>query len=293
MVVLRLSAFIVLCIGVQIAWNGVKALVEELPVCAGSQRRGGPAPAARPRGPRRDAWIARHFLEGVFLVFAALLPIVNPLGAAPVFLAMTRYADEATRAVLARKVTVNSFVLLMASVFIGTYVLEFFGLSIPVVQVGGGLVVCSVAWDLLRGADVSKKTSAEDVHDPEAVATEAFYPLTLPLTVGPGSISVAITIGANHPQTVRSFVAAALSSLLGVDPDLHHRLSLLSLCAAAVEIPGRRRHGRRRAAVRIHPAVHRRADHVERHRRAARDQPGRRTFRRRNAALGSGRVRRL
>ncbi len=48
------------------------------------------------------------------------------------------------------------------------------------------------------------------------MATEAFYPLTLPLTVGPGSISVAITIGANHPQTVRSFVTAALSSLLGV-----------------------------------------------------------------------------
>ncbi len=158
----------------------------------------------------------RHFVEGVFLVYAALLPIVNPLGAAPVFLAMTRYANEPTRAILARKVTVNSFVLLLASVFVGTYVLDFFGLSVAVVQVGGGLVVCAVAWDLLRGADVSKKTNAEDLHDPEAVATEAFYPLTLPLTVGPGSISVAITIGANHPQTVRSFVAAALSSLLGV-----------------------------------------------------------------------------
>ena len=159
---------------------------------------------------------ARHFLEGVLLVFAALLPIVNPLGAAPVFLAMTRYADDETRAVLARKVTVNSFVLLMATVLIGTYVLEFFGLSVPIVQVGGGLVVCSVAWDLLRGADVSKKSSTEGVNDPDVVATEAFYPLTLPLTVGPGSISVAITIGANHPQTVRSFLTASMSSLLGV-----------------------------------------------------------------------------
>jgi multiple antibiotic resistance protein len=159
---------------------------------------------------------ARHFLEGIFLVYAALLPIVNPLGAAPVFLAMTRYADDSTRAVLARKVMVNSFVLLMASVFIGTYVLEFFGLSIPVVQIGGGLVVCAVAWDLLRGMDVSKKSGGFDLHDSEAVATEAFYPLTLPLTVGPGSISVAITIGANHPQSVRSFLAAALSSLAGV-----------------------------------------------------------------------------
>jgi len=158
----------------------------------------------------------RHFLEGVFLVFAALLPIVNPLGAAPVFLAMTRYADDATRTILARKVTINSFILLMASVLVGTYVLEFFGLSVPVVQVGGGLIVCSVAWDLLRGADASKKSNAEGVPDPEAVATEAFYPLTLPLTVGPGSISVAITIGANHPQSVRSFLTTSVSSLLGV-----------------------------------------------------------------------------
>ncbi len=158
----------------------------------------------------------RHFAEGVFLVFAALLPIVNPLGAMPVFLAMTRRSDDATRAILARKVTINSFILLMASVFVGTYVLEFFGLSIPVVQVAGGLVVCAVAWDLLRGADATDKTDALDLHNPETVATEAFYPLTLPLTVGPGSISVAITIGANHPQSVRSFLTASLSSVLGV-----------------------------------------------------------------------------
>ena len=158
----------------------------------------------------------RHFIEGVFLVYAALLPIVNPLGAMPVFLAMTRYSNDATRTILARKVTINSFILLMASRFIGTYVLEFFGISIPVVQVAGGLIVCSVAWDLLRKADVSTKAGADDLHDPDTIATEAFYPLTLPLTIGPGSISVAITIGANHPQTVRSFLAASLSSFLGV-----------------------------------------------------------------------------
>ncbi len=158
----------------------------------------------------------RHFAEGVFLVYAALLPIVNPLGAMPVFLAMTRYSSDATRTTLARKVTVNSFILLMASLFIGTYVLEFFGISIPVVQVAGGLIVCSVAWDLLRKPDVSTKAGHDDLTDPDTVATEAFYPLTLPLTIGPGSISVAITIGANHPQTVRSFLSASISSLIGV-----------------------------------------------------------------------------
>jgi multiple antibiotic resistance protein len=157
----------------------------------------------------------RHLLEGVFLVVAALLPIVNPLGAAPVFLALTRHADGPTRALLAWNVAVNCFVLLLASIFVGGFVLEFFGVSVPVVQIAGGLVVCSLAWSLLREGETTEASSATAA-SAEAPETRAFYPLTLPLTVGPGSISVAITIGANHPSSVRSFVTAAVSSVIGV-----------------------------------------------------------------------------
>jgi len=155
----------------------------------------------------------RQIVEGVLLVFAALFPIVNPLGGAPLFLVMTADYTAAERASLARRVSVNAFFLLIASIATGTYVLEFFGLSVPVVQVGGGLVVSALGWRLLQDPST--------VDAPEAAAAPrnrnpAFYPLTMPLTVGPGSISVAITIGANHPDSVRSLLINAPATLIGV-----------------------------------------------------------------------------
>src|SRR5205823_7671352 len=86
----------------------------------------------------------RQIVEGVLLVFAALFPIVNPLGGAPIFLAMTSDYTPEERAALAWRVTVNAFVLLVASVATGTYVLEFFGLSVPVVQVDRKSVVSTL-----------------------------------------------------------------------------------------------------------------------------------------------------
>src|SRR5215475_3238563 len=155
----------------------------------------------------------RQIVEGVLLVFAALFPIVNPLGGAPIFLAMTVDNTPEERASLAWRVTINAFFLLLASVATGTYVLEFFGLSVPVVQVAGGLVVSALGWRLLQdpsAIDAPEATVAPRNRNP------AFYPLTLPLTVGPGSISVAITIGANYPDSVRSLLINVPAALLGV-----------------------------------------------------------------------------
>ncbi len=156
----------------------------------------------------------RHFVEGFLLVIAALLPIVNPFGGAPVFLAMTADCTAELRATLAQKIAVNAFILLLASLFVGTYVLEFFGLSVPIVQVAGGIVVCVNAWELLRAETAAPIIPASAPASAE-IATRAFYPLTLPLTVGPGTISVAITIGAHHPQSVRSMVMHGAADVIG------------------------------------------------------------------------------
>jgi len=155
----------------------------------------------------------RQIIEGVLLVVAALFPIVNPLGGAPIFLSMTSGYTPEERASLAWRVTVNSFVLLVASVATGTYVLEFFGLSVPVVQVAGGLVVSAIGWRLLDDPTTNEKASAATTPPRRNVA---FYPLTLPLTVGPGSISVAITIGAFRPDSVRSLLTSIPATLIGV-----------------------------------------------------------------------------
>jgi len=136
------------------------------------------------------------------LVVGALFPIVNPLGNTPIFLTLTRGLSGRGRAALARMIAINGLLLMVASIFIGTHILAFFGISLPVVQVGGGLVVISTGWALLIRSD-DDGDSGEDAKRPcneASYARQAFYPLTLPLTVGPGSISVAITVGANRTE---------------------------------------------------------------------------------------------
>jgi multiple antibiotic resistance protein len=154
--------------------------------------------------------------KSILLILSALFPIVNPLGGSPVFLALTRDYPRPLRRVLARQVALNSFILLIASFLIGSHILHFFGISIPVVQVGGGLIVISNGWTMLkskeevdRGPDVQKKVNPNDVF------RSAFYPLTLPLTVGPGSISMAITLGANEPHHLGPNLLAILAAVIG------------------------------------------------------------------------------
>jgi multiple antibiotic resistance protein len=135
-------------------------------------------------------------IEATILVVATLFPIVNPLGSAAIFVNMVGPVSAATQRLLAQKIAVYSFFLLLCSVLWGVHVLAFFGIAIYAVQIGGGLVVSATGWSLLnqdtgRAKDV---TVAE-----EEVLENAFYPFTLPITVGPGSISVAITLGAHLP----------------------------------------------------------------------------------------------
>ena len=157
---------------------------------------------------------ARQLVEHTLLVFAALFPIVNPVGGAPVFLAMTDGLDDAQRAVLSRRIGINAFLLVMGSIFVGNYVIGFFGLSVPVIQVGGGLLVCALAWRLLHSDEMADQLRIAP-HTPEQLAARAFYPMTLPLTVGPGSISIAITLGAQAPRGASAWAIAIAASALG------------------------------------------------------------------------------
>lgn len=149
------------------------------------------------------------------VVLSALFPIVNPLGNSPIFLSLTPGYSTEERSQLSAQIALNSFWLLTGSMLIGGQILNFFGISIPVVQVGGGLVVMSAGWTLLKQGEseqsretVQRKISCQDI------SSQAFYPLTLPLTVGPGSISVALTVGATQtPQ--RSHVVSIVAAVVG------------------------------------------------------------------------------
>jgi len=155
-------------------------------------------------------------IKSVFLILSALFPIVDPLGGAPIFLTLTREYSRSDRRLLSWRIAVNSFFLLIGSYFVGTHILSFFGISLPVVQVGGGLVVVSAGWTLLKQKDDDDPPTKDTTRNvqPQDPLRHAFYPLTLPLTVGPGSISIAITLGANAPY--------------------HHGFNLLAIVAAIV-----------------------------------------------------------
>ena len=140
-------------------------------------------------------------VKNTLLVVGALFPIVNPIGNTPIFLSLTRGLSEHGRTALARMVAVNGLILIVTSIFIGTHILAFFGISLPVVQVGGGLIVITTGWTLLRNSDGDEdgKDGQRECNESD-YTRQAFYPLTLPLTVGPGSISVAIAVGANQAE---------------------------------------------------------------------------------------------
>jgi multiple antibiotic resistance protein len=163
--------------------------------------------------------IATTFAHTFLLVYAALFPVINPIGDAPAFLNLTQFCTPAQRHQLARKIAVSSFLLLLGSMFVGSHVLSFFGIELPVVQIGGGIIVAALGWRLLNASpmlDASHGATAR-----QSITPEAFYPLTMPLTIDPGALSVSITVGSHHPKSINIehlflLGGAAIAGLVGI-----------------------------------------------------------------------------
>ncbi|BBP00830.1 MarC family protein [Sulfuriferula nivalis] len=151
----------------------------------------------------------------ILLIVAAILPVVNPLGDAPIFLRMTPGCDESTRILLAKRIAFYSFFLLLGSLLLGSFVLRMFDLSIPVVQVAGGAVVCALSWDLLYDNSRPADVKLDPIHANLFALERAISPLTLPMTIDAGAISVAITVGANHAHSVKSAVIQLIAVIIG------------------------------------------------------------------------------
>jgi multiple antibiotic resistance protein len=139
-----------------------------------------------------------------FLSVYGLLPIINPIGDAPIFLGLTRHCTDEERHSLARRVAINGFFLMPGSLIVGSPVLEFFGITLPIVRIAGSLMVTAFGWKLLQAGPegVDSHEIATTARPP--APQDAFYPFTLPLTVGPGAISVAIALGTRRPRPAKS-----------------------------------------------------------------------------------------
>ena len=139
-------------------------------------------------------------LDAFFYVLAALFPVINPPGSGLIFLGITWHTTSAARELIARRIAAYAFVLLVASLFFGAYVLKIFGISVPVLRVAGGCVVAAMAWRLLHEKDTARENVGEADIPLKDLEQQAFYPFTLPLTAGPGSIAVAVALGASGPR---------------------------------------------------------------------------------------------
>lgn len=160
-----------------------------------------------------DGFLIAKLISLWLFGFSTMLSIINPFGIAFVFHDMTRWLTQRERARLARQIGINSFIVLIVAMFLGSRVLSFFGISLEALRIGGGLAVAAAGWTMLRAEPQAKAAPA--AMDTAPIERMAFFPLTLPLTTGPGSIAAAIALGAERSAGSQDvLLVSALSALM-------------------------------------------------------------------------------
>jgi multiple antibiotic resistance protein len=161
----------------------------------------------------------KEFAKFFGLAFSALLPVVNPLGSALVFLGLVGEAPDSVYRDLARQVAIRTTLFFLAVELVGTALLTFFGISLPVVQVAGGLVLAAMGWSLLNQRAARPNPNAPAVTEASygSLQEKVFYPLTFPVTVDPGCIVVMLTLSAHASvKTLRDNVLSHAGILVAV-----------------------------------------------------------------------------
>jgi multiple antibiotic resistance protein len=156
--------------------------------------------------------------------FSALLPVVNPLGSALVFLGLVGVVPPAVYRSLARRIAINTILFFAVIELLGSALLSFFGISLPIVQVSGGFVLAAMGWSLLNEKDpqttvdeAQKQVESNEQAKNNSLEQRAFYPLTFPVTAGPGCIVVMLTLSAHASRkTLSDNVLAHVGLLLAV-----------------------------------------------------------------------------
>ncbi|HUJ94954.1 MAG TPA: MarC family protein [Terriglobales bacterium] len=152
------------------------------------------------------------------LAFSALLPVVNPLGSALFILGLVGTEPPNVFRRLARRIAINSVLFLLVVELVGSAMLAFFGVSLPVVQLAGGLVLSVVGWQLLNQKEYQANAKVSSIDpDGDSLADKVFYPLTFPITVDPACIVVTLTLAAHASrEKVVNNVLAHVGILLGI-----------------------------------------------------------------------------
>lgn len=152
----------------------------------------------------------QHFL----LAGAAFFSIINPIAGALIFAQVASDRSHGERIVLARRIGAYAAIVMLTSLWIGAALLAFFGITLAALRIGGGLVVAASAWRMLSAPEAHEDRKQTEADDARGSPDIAFYPLTMPLTTGPGTIAVAIALGANRPAEGGALAAFAFGASL-------------------------------------------------------------------------------
>jgi len=166
------------------------------------------------------------FFQLVFTGFISLFPAVNPVGSAFIVDPLLSGLNHTERKAASKRIAFYCFLICTVSILIGTYIMELFGISIPIVQVAGGIMICRMGWQLLTTDDGIKKGNKETAHPDKKtndIENILFYPVSFPMTTGAGTISVLLTLSAHGEDNdiskhlvklVALFIAVLLICLL-------------------------------------------------------------------------------
>ena len=158
--------------------------------------------------------MVESLISDILFGFTGLISIINPFGIAFVFLDRTASLTTEERTALARKIAINVMCVLLVAFFLGTPVLHFFGISMEALRIGGGLAVAVSGWNMLNAPDTPPAEPAVKRVDADSATSRAFFPLTVPLTTGPGSVATAIALNANRTHKLSEFVLSSIASVV-------------------------------------------------------------------------------
>src|ERR1700728_1544772 len=151
-----------------------------------------------------------HFLRtlpaSAAATFLALFPIVDPFGGIPIFFTMTSTWTARDRTRTAFKTGMWVFIILVTFLFFGRFVLYFFGISLPVLKIAGGLIVANTAWGMVTS---HARITPEESHEALDKEDISLTPLAMPLMSGPGAIGGVMAIAA-HVDSSASYIGMVI-----------------------------------------------------------------------------------
>lgn len=151
-------------------------------------------------------------IQSFLLAFSALFSIINPVGGALIFAQVTGDRSHRDRILLSRRIGLYASFVMLGALWFGAYLLSFFGISLAALR----LVVAFFAWQLLQAPEEREGMKEQQARSAQGVDDVAFFPLTMPFTTGPGTISVAIALGSNFPAGPAAWPTAIGASAAAV-----------------------------------------------------------------------------